>query len=428
MVGAYVLIALLVLLAVGNYRLSHSVLYPPFIFCSVWLLVILLYAADFVNLGRLHWNTLALVGTGAVLMSIGGKVAMLLPEDPFHIHLRSIHPRRSNWIRIVLLLLVGAGVALLARRTYLAAASGIGSAFLERARNGMSDVTDSSPSFLVYALPWAIFASVMFHAERRNWSAWLMTAIALVGSVLSTGRTNLLQLVSALTCVHLLLTNRLDLRAAIRFVRWPLVAFLLLWTGLIFTTKNTTVFGTTTVGETITLFLVGYIVGPVVGLDYVLAHPEQYLGAPNHTFKLFFSAVSSLHLIQYTPAPPFDEFAPMDFPTNVYTVYKFYYTDFGIAGVLIAITLIGFFQTILYRKACTKSIFGIYLFALSMYPLIMSFFDDQYYYSAFGVTINNFLFGLIYLLLSRLNLVWLPIRLNLAWLPSVRDPQTEPFK
>jgi oligosaccharide repeat unit polymerase len=181
----------------------------------------------------------------------------------------------------------------------------------------------------------------------------------------------------------------------------------MLWIGLIFTTKNTSVFGNITVGDTILLFLVGYIVGPVLGLDYVLAHPQQYVGQPNHIFKFFLSAASSMHLIEYTPPPRLDQLAPLAFPTNMYTVYKFYYTDYGILGTLVAITVIGFIQTMLYRKARTKSVFGMY-YSLSVFPLIMAFFDDHY--SSFGTITDIVGFGLAYLLLARLRLILLPRR------------------
>jgi oligosaccharide repeat unit polymerase len=407
MMSAHVVTVLLIVLTAGNYRLSRSVLYPPFVFCAVWVFVLLLYAADLEHLGELHTVTLSLITFGAIFMSAGGGAAMLLPEALMRLHVPALHPKQTRLIRIILLFVIGVGIAFIARRTIVAAGQGVGSAFLERARNAMFEETGPIPIY-TYALPWSIFASVMFCIERRDWSAWAMIFLSLAGSIVGTGRVTLLQLIAALTCVSLLMRDQVTVSAAFRVIRWPLLAFLVLWIGLIFTTKDTTVFGQMTVGNTVVLFLVGYIVGPVVGLDYVLGHGYQYADVPHHTFKFFLTAASALHLIQYTPPPLFDEFAPMPFPTNVYSVYKFYYTDFGLLGTLAVMAFIGFLQTALYKKARTKSVLAVYLFSLSMFPLIMVFFDDLY--SAFGVLLDTILFGCAYLLLSHLRFTWLPMR------------------
>jgi len=49
------------LLVVLNYRAHRSVLYPPFIFCAMWLLVLLVVRLGLIELDPVHGNTLALV-------------------------------------------------------------------------------------------------------------------------------------------------------------------------------------------------------------------------------------------------------------------------------------------------------------------------------------------------------------------------------
>jgi oligosaccharide repeat unit polymerase len=94
------------------------------------------------------------------------------------------------------------------------------------------------------------------------------------------------------------------------------------------------------------------------------------------------------------------------YPTNVYTMYKYYYVDFGYYGMLAAITLIGFIQTLLYRKARTGSVLGLYFFSLTVYPLIVSVFDDSY--SAFGSYIDAFLLAVMYITLRSIPVRVLP--------------------
>jgi len=162
------------------------------------------------------------------------------------------------------------------------------------------------------------------------------------------------------------------------------------------------------VGGTIVLFLVGYIVGPVLGFDYVLQHASAYTGDAHHTFKFFLSIGPALHIFPYTPPPFIDAFAPLPFPTNVYTVYKFYYTDFGLLGMFTVIGIIGFCHTLLYFKARTGSELGSFLFALSLFPVLMSIFDDHY--SALGSLLDEFIIGFLYFSLRGNPLRLLPGR------------------
>ena len=403
---SYLAAGFFLILLFVNYRLNRSVLYPPFIFCTMWLLVLLLYLLNLAPINRLHLETFVVVSTGAVLFSLGGAFALLVPRSLTTIHLTSIRnqhgrpvpfERGSRLIKYTIIVVLGIGICFYARHTFMAAAQGSGGGFLARARDAdVSSVNEGQhpARILSYILSWSIFASVLFQLEALDRPFWIMTGIAFLGCILSTGRTGFLLLISALTCVQLLQSHHVRFFSALKFARWPFLAFLILWFGLIFTNKDTSAFGTSA-GALIIIFLVSYIVGPLVALDYALRHHNDYIGVSNHTFRFFLDIASFFHLIQYSPPPQFDAFVAVPFPTNVYTVYKFYITDFGLYGGLCVFIIIGFLHTLLYVKARTGSKFGTYLFALTIYPLIMVIFDDQY--SSFGLYLNIMLFGLSYM-------------------------------
>ena len=113
-------------------------------------------------------------------------------------------------------------------------------------------------------------------------------------------------LISSLTCVQLMITHRHTFLAAFKFARIPIFIFLCLYFGLIFVTKDTSVFNAG-IGEILLMFLVGYIVGPTAALDYILQHRPDYAVGSNHTFKFFLSIFSHLGLVAYQP-PPQDNF------------------------------------------------------------------------------------------------------------------------
>ena len=100
------------------------------------------------------------------------------------------------------------------------------------------------------------------------------------------------------------------------------------------------------------------------------------------------------------------EFVGVPYPVNVYTMYKDYVIDFGYPGTLVTIGIIGFLHTLLYRKALTGSLLGNFLFALSMFPVFMAIFTDQY--SSLGNYTDALLFAAIYIVLQSLSVRFLP--------------------
>jgi oligosaccharide repeat unit polymerase len=427
MIGADLTIGLLASLVVMNYQINKSVLYPPFIFSTMWLLVLGLYRLNLVEMNTVHAETFAVLSVGAVLFSIGGACALLVPRRIICTRMVLFRrppdnvvstPDRSMLMKYCIICVLAVGVCFMVGHVFTNAGQGTSGGFLQRARDvGFQAQAEGQPQFPIYSyvLLWSIYASVLFQLERRDDSSWMMTGIAFIACIFSTGRTGILLLGSALTCVHLMKANRHSFLAAMRLIRWPFLAFLLLWTLLIFTNKDTTVFGVG-IGATILLFIVSYTVGPIVAFDYFLKHPEYYVGTPHHTFKFFLGLASFMHILPFVPMDPmlreYSPYVSVPFPTNVYTMYRFYITDFGLYVALGIMLLIGFLHTLVYLKARTGSELGIYFFALTLYPAIMVIFEDQY--SSFGSYLDILLLGWFYTLMrSRMSLRLSKMRLRI---------------
>jgi oligosaccharide repeat unit polymerase len=338
-------------------------------------------------------------------------LAMLFPNNLIETKfILTRFPRRNNLVKPLLIMFLACGLPLLLRTLLQMAAGTSGGSLLQRSRSAGVEGAQASGapiafSIVSYFILWAIYSAVLFLIERRDRYFWMMTLIAFVSGILSTGRTPILMLLSALTCVHLMRSNRQTFWRAVKFARVPIILFLCLYFGLIFLDKDLSSYQLS-IGGLLVFFLVSYIVGPMAAFDYVLQHPLDYAGTPNHTFKFFLGIASSLHLVQWEPPPRFDVFVYVPYATNVYTVYKFFYLDFGLYGMLLMITLIGFFQTLLYRKARTGSVLGLYFFSLTIFPTIMTVFDDQY--SAFGSYIDALLLAAIYILVGSIPMRVLP--------------------
>jgi oligosaccharide repeat unit polymerase len=397
---------LVFLLAILNYRYSRSVLYPPFIFCGMWLLVLCLYEANLIEIDPLHAKTLFLVGLGTVLFTLGGLIARLLPSRCFttRITLGFRHSyRKAYFAKFAIIVLAAIGMVI---RAYITIHAGMqygpGSIFANARTVGLEGDTQT-PSILLYQPMWINFAATLFLIEKKDRWFWLMTLIALVTDIFTTGRTYILQLFCMLTVAYLFRVGKLTLREALKFARAPIAIFILLFVGLVFLNKQSSAVEGGGILALLGLFVIGYIIGPLAAMDYVLQHPAEYLNEPNHTFKFLLSIGNFLHFWSYSPPPQFDAFLTVPFPVNTYTGYKFYFTDFGFWPAVLMTFLIAFLQTCLYRKARSGSELGLFLYAFSVFPLVMFIFDDIY--SSFGEVLNALLFAMIFMAVRHVRLV-----------------------
>jgi oligosaccharide repeat unit polymerase len=394
------LIAGLAVLTAANYRFRRSVLYPPFLFSGMWLLDAVMHRMQIVKVDQLHPVTLEVVFAGAALFSAGGLCAFFVPSRLINARLTVFgSPKRSvRWLQYLMLGILSVGLVI-GVRSAIALTGGISGAnglFFAAARQAMIEsATAGRDTFQVsnYIGTWTIFVAALFLSDRVDRLSWTATGIAFFACLVSGGRTGLLSLFSAVTCILLIKSNRERFVSAMWFARWPIVGFVLLFGGMVFLNKNIS----TGSGGLIGLagqFVLEYIVGGLSALDRVLVHMGDYRGDSNHTFEFFLRIASSLRIISYSPPPTLDEWINVPFPTNVYTYYRYVITDFGIPIAIALTGLVGFLHSLLFRKAHTGSVIGLYLFSLSMFSVLMVIFDDAYW--RFGNYFAAFAFAAVY--------------------------------
>lgn len=414
------LISVITCLMLRNYSVSRSVIYPPFLFSALWLLVLSVYQCGLVEINPLHGKLMFLLGLGTLSFSVGGEIARLIPQRLISIRLKIGDnlgkARPVHLTKILILIAAFVGMIFVAHNTISLGLKGGAGSIMTNARNAGIEESNSGAKFAIvnYVWVWANLSATLFLIEKRDRLFWLMAGIALAAAVFTTGRVPILQLFCMLTTVQLIKTNKLRFLSAFRFARIPILIFLLLYIVLIFTNKDTSGMSGGVVGI-VTYFVVGYIIGPTAAMDYVVQHAREYMHQPQHTFKFPLEIGAALHLWTYTPPPLLDIFIQVPFPANVYTGYKFYFTDFGFAGCILAVGIIGFLQTLLYRKALTGSSLGIYFYAFTVFPLVMFIFDDIY--SATGEMLNAVLFGCIFMALRSLRFLPATSQAHFSMLP-----------
>jgi oligosaccharide repeat unit polymerase len=414
------------LLVVLNYRIYRSVLYPPFIFCAVWLLVLAVFRLGLIEIDPVHGNTLAIVAAGAASFSFGGLLAGFTPRELLRIHLFPPKPEKSPvFLRNMLVIILLCGLPVLFYQILQLSKSVI-SDFNIVARAGVASVEaaqsgETNQSFVFnHFRPIAIAACLLFATEKKDRQFWIMTVVAFIYACFGGGRGGILILISGLGAIHLLQTKQESLKCAIRVLRWPIGVFFALFIGMNFIGKSsegmTQQVATRGVVGTSTFFVLSYIAGPLAAFDKVVQNPADFIMTTSHTFYFPLHLAAMLHLTDYTEPTSFNAdwygwvFVP--FATNVYTVFKFYFLELGTVGTMVLLVFIGLIHSLIYLKARQGGRLSIYLFAFSLITVMTVISGDGYYYV--GEILRAFAFGYLYFLIGSMSLRLLPtIKLKL---------------
>jgi oligosaccharide repeat unit polymerase len=272
-----------------------------------------------------------------------------------------------------------------------------------QARLALLEATENneSRSYASRVMAIAIGSSFLFATEKKDRQFRVVAVVAFVTCILSTGRTSLLLLISGLSTIWILQMKQESISCAMRLLRWPIAMFVTLYIVLIFTNKSVTDWheGATDIA---TSYVLNYISAPTVAFDKVVQAPIDFKSASSYAFQYPLSLASTLHLVKYTPPPIIDVFVFVPFPTNVYTVFKYYFLEFGTYGTFVFLFFIGGLHSLLYLKARQGGRFSLYLFAFSIDSEIMVIFGD--YYANVGALVHAFWFGLFYFVVGSVTL------------------------
>jgi oligosaccharide repeat unit polymerase len=202
----------------------------------------------------------------------------------------------------------------------------------------------------------------------------LSVLVSLSYVYLGTGRTNILLLLC-------LLITPLVISGAVR-LKGILVSVLVLAGLIIFIAVMTAKGISTDAGflENIDSFsenLKGYTIAPFLALSKLVAL-EPNIDWGENTFRFFISLQYALGISDIQPVPLIRGYAFVPNLTNVYTAYDVYFRDFSYLGIFIppAFLIIHYW---LYRKAIRFGGVWIFYYSASVYPLVMQFFQDQYF-------------------------------------------------
>jgi oligosaccharide repeat unit polymerase len=198
--------------------------------------------------------------------------------------------------------------------------------------------------------------------------------IALLFSILSLGRTYIFQLFIPIFILRLLISKR-EFFKEIKIVLISFSILLFFFTIINFYKYD---YSDATFSNSFQLYYTSSI---RTFIDHVSSNTEFYYG--RNTFRFFYAIVEKLGS-DVKAQPLVQEFMEYDIQgnlkTNVYTIYKWYYDDFGIIYCFIIQFFLGVIYSSLRNIVYLKSnIWSIVLYSSLFYPLLMQTFQDQYF-------------------------------------------------
>ena len=119
--------------------------------------------------------------------------------------------------------------------------------------------------------------------------------------------------------------------------------------------------------------LVIYMLSPLKAVDKVFNN-EIYLGH-GHLFGFIYRVLEKIFHIRLLPKENIYTWVFVPVPTNVYTIMKNSYVDYGSKGMMLYSFFIGFFWSAIYQRQVMNVALKIFFFC-NIYILVIQFFDD----------------------------------------------------
>ncbi|MEO9021710.1 MAG: O-antigen polymerase [Ginsengibacter sp.] len=381
-------------LFIFNYTISKKKLFSPAaLFSLVWVVILVLhFIFRFTILNQLfplHLETYLVLFLGTVSFSIGSLLVASYFEKGNSQHNIQLPFKNdvfetSLLLRVIFLAIIIIGLPFYIQAAYrVFLASNIDNFFVGlriELSYGDEDIGITkyltSLSFVVFAINYYVLLR-----QKNKLNTWLVVIsfiAALVYSIFATGRTYFFMILSIYLGINYLLNKKLLLKKYL----WPLLIFILLFMsiGIIYNkggnTEDTLIENLHSSSETTAVYLVSSL--NAFDLELSKNVKAQYPG--ENTLLFFVKVLQRFEFLPNTKTGSLvSEFVFVPYPTNVYTFYSPYIRDFGKIYAWFMIFLFGALHTWLFYKALeTKKLRYTLYYSFLLYPLFMSFFQDQY--------------------------------------------------
>jgi len=378
-----------------NFAILRDYAYPPFIFSIIWFLTLFAYYIlsnmNSMDTFYLSNKTLIFFTAGVLSFTIGGIInyfnshihrKIIEKEISINIKEIKINPILDNIFFILPLLFLPLFIH---KAMIISSQSGIDNFFIGLRSQLIYGEEDYGT--LKYIVPLSLF-NVLFRGiilqkitnKKRGdkLKYYISVMSALVYVIFSTGRTFILLLLTFLIGPKIII-GRLQLKHLVYFS----LSFLLFFFLFAMTLNKGGSWNIPLVDNITNVSTVfsQYLTGPLIAFNLFLENQSD-LHYGQYLFRFVYAVLYKTGLIGTSPVDLIQPFVSVPYRINVYTVYYFYAKDFGVIASLLFIFFFGFWHSFFYFKVKVKTSMqnlSLYVYILLLYPLFMSFFQDQYF-------------------------------------------------
>ncbi len=374
------IIALAVTFTLGlmNFIRFKDVLYPPVLQAFLWFSILLLYALFGSFFISTTYRTFLVVLNGVISFSLGAFIITYRykAEKTYREQKKLDNGRilfeAFFWIPIIVLPFV----------LYQAYQTGMGGPFDEFYTNiryirTTTDQTEQlGPLMYVSTLTYiAIGILLLFDLPNRRTKLIISYAVAIAYVVGSMGR-SFLVLLFTITLGILGMTRRTStVLLFLGYMALVLIAFVTVGYLLSEGAHPDATFSENAL--TMKDNFITYLISPLPAFDQYISVDRPW-GMGEHIFRTPIAVLEALGF-DVEAISLVQDYAFVPIPTNAYTVYQPYYADFKEIGIVAIPFLLGLLHGFFYKMADKGNFFFIFIFSISLYPLLMQHFQDQYF-------------------------------------------------
>lgn len=373
-------IVVLLFTAILNFLRYRDILYPPVIQANVWLIVVTLYVLNQDFFHSVSNYLYLVVVNGVIMFSIGSYFATFRynPEiKPIQIP-QPVNRKQTIFLNVLFWLSI-LGLPFYVYKAYTIGLSGDTENYYMNLRYALSsDEKLENYGILVYL--WGVsFVSVglqmLSDYRYRKIKLPIAFVVAFIYAFFSTGRSAFFLLFAII--FGILAISRKN--NALKLFVYSFVGGLFVFIAIGYLLEKGASAKADFSENILTMWdnLRIYLLSPLAAFDRFM----QLDRVPGYGENLFRTIVAIFEKLGFEvqAVKLVKEFVFVPWPSNVYTIYQPYYTDFLEYGIVTIQFVFGYWHGLLYKKANMGNLFYVFLYAIFLYPLLIQFFHDQYF-------------------------------------------------
>lgn len=380
---AYLIFIFLSFILIGvNNIISKKILYPPLFFSFLWVFIVAVhfvysYFSDY-SPNKLSYSTLLYFLIVIIFFSLGGILAKGLSKDKFKADV--VIDFSVKVLNLLLLLNILFLILFILKAKQIT-----GEYFNLLLYRYYTSVERVNIGLIKYSIPFSVFSSLLVFIKLYNKhhksrvtkiKIYLVILTSACLTFLTGSRGSFFFLVLSYLGVYSVY-NKINIKLIIKSVGIILIVFITMATILKKSSPKAhyvkSEYGAV---EKVNFFMYSYSALPLSAFDKFFNEPYDIMYG-DILFRMPKSLFYKVGIIDSPPKPLVEKYVNVPDRVNVYTAYYKLIKDFGVIYSIVFMTIVGFVHSYFFLNA-RKSFKYLIGFSVMLFPLTMSFFEENY--------------------------------------------------